>query len=119
MARANWSKVTRRRHKKVLKAVKGYRAASRRTYKSATAALLHARSYATAHRRLKKRQARSLAILRINAAVRERGLTYSKFMRALRQNSVEIDRKTLADLSVSNTEAFDAVVATVAAKGAE
>lgn len=93
-----------------MKAVRGYRAASGNTYKSATAALLHAQDYAMRHRRLKKRQARSLAILRVNAAARENGLTYSKLMHLLKNNEIGLDRKTLADLSQVRPDDFKAIV---------
>ena len=93
-----------------MKAARGYRAASSNTYKSATAALLHAQDYAMRHRRLKKRQARSLAILRVNAAARENGLTYSKLMHLLKNNEVGLDRKTLANLSQVRPDAFKAIL---------
>ena len=109
MSKANWSKVTRRRHKKVLKATKGHRASRSRVYKVATESKLHAESYASIHRRLKKRQERSLAIIRVNAAARLLGTNYSNLMHALKLRSIEIDRKSLAEMAVNRPEAFRAI----------
>lgn len=115
MSRARWSKVTRRKHKKVLALVRGHRAARSRVYKVANESLIHAEHYASVHRRLKKRQMRSLSIVRLNISLRNRGLSYSKFMHLLRQSSVEVDRKSLAALAINDPSVFDAIVSKVGA----
>ncbi len=72
--------------------------------------MLHAMDYATRHRRLKKRQNRALAIIRINAAARARGTTYSSLMHNLKKAGIELDRKSLAELAVRQPSAFSAIV---------
>jgi large subunit ribosomal protein L20 len=116
LARVKTGFTRRRRHKGVLKAVKGHRAARRSRYKAANESLLHALSYATAHRRQKKRDMRSLWIVRINAAAHENGMTYSKLIRGLNLAEIQVDRKMLADLSVREPASF--TVITDAAKEA-
>ena len=115
MVRVKAGKVTRRRHKAVLKAVKGHRAARSRRFRVAKESLLHAQAYATAHRRLKKRQMRSLAIIRINAAARANGLNYSKLMTGLKRAGVELDRKSLSELAIREPDAFAEVAGTARA----
>ena len=115
MSRANWSVATRKRHKRVMKAVRGHRAARSRSYRVAKESLLHAQHYATVHRRLKKRQMRSLAIVRINAAARLHGTSYSKLMNGLAEADIKLDRKSLVDLAVNDSPAFEALVKRVAA----
>ena len=110
MSRVKSGKVTHRRHKAVLKAVKGHRASRSRRYRVAHESLIHAMDYATRHRRLKKRQMRSLAIVRINAATRIHCITYSKFMEGLRRANIRIDRMRLADLAITEPGAFENVV---------
>ena len=112
MARVKSGYTRRRRHKAILKAVKGHRGARRTRYKVAKESLLHALSYATAHRKLRKRDMRSLWIIRINAAARMNGLTYSRMMRGLKLAGVEVDRKILADLSVREPAAFTSLAET-------
>ena len=94
------------RHKKVLKQAKGYRGARSRTYKVAKQAVMRAGQYAYRDRRVKKRVFRSLWIVRINAAARENGLTYSKLIAGLKKASIDLDRKTLASIAVNDKEAF-------------
>ena len=119
MARVKPGKTTRRRHKAVLKAASGYHAARSRRYKVAKEAVLHSMVYATAHRRLKKRQNRSLAILRINAAATANGMSYSTFIHGLRQAGIGLDRKSLSELAVREPAAFAEVVSSAkAAAGA-
>lgn len=96
-----------------MKSVRGHRGSRNRRYKVARESLLHAMAYQTAHRRLRKRQMRALWIIRINAAARTNGLSYSRLIRGLILANVEIDRKQLADLSVREPDAF-AEVARVA-----
>ncbi len=112
MARVKSGFTRRRRHKAVLKAVKGHRGARRTRYKVAKESLIHGLAYATAHRRLRKRDMRSLWIIRINAAARTNGLTYSRMMRGLKLAGVEVDRKILADLSVREPTAFTSLAET-------
>jgi large subunit ribosomal protein L20 len=119
LARIKPGKTTRRRHKAVLKAASGYHASRSRRYKVAKEAVLHAMDYATAHRRLKKRQNRSLAILRINAASTANGMSYSRLMHGLRQAGIGLDRKSLSELAVREPAAFAEVVGSAkAAAGA-
>src|SRR3984893_9751222 len=87
--------------RKVMKLVKGFRAARRRNYRVANEALLHSLHYAYRDRRNRKRDFRSLWISRINAAARREGLTYSRFMAGLKKSGVTVNRKVLADLAVS------------------
>ena len=94
------------RHKKILKAAKGYHGASSRSYKSAKEALIHAWSYAYRHRRERKGEFRRLWIVRIGAGCREAGTTYSQFMHGLKLAGVELDRKILADMAVQDADAF-------------
>lgn len=92
--------------RKVMKLVKGFRAARRRNYRVANEALLHSLAYAYRDRRVRKRDFRSLWISRINAAVRKEGMTYSVFMSGLKKSGVTLNRKALAELAVSDAAAF-------------
>jgi large subunit ribosomal protein L20 len=94
------------RHKKILKRAKGYRGARSRTFKTANQAVMKAGQYAYRDRRQKKRQFRALWIARINAAARECGLSYSRFINGLLRAAVEVDRKVLADIAVHDSKAF-------------
>ena len=98
------------RHKKILKAAKGYSGASSRSYKWAKEAVMHAWSYAYRHRRERKGDFRRLWIIRINAACRQTGITYSQLMHGLNLAGVELDRKILADMAVQDIEAFNKLV---------
>ncbi len=95
------------RHKKVLALTKGQRASRHSLYRRAHEAMLHSLSYAYSHRRERKGDMRRLWILRINAASRLQGLTYSQFMHGLTKAGVEINRKMLADMAVREPEAFN------------
>ena len=97
------------RHRKVLKAAKGYYGARSRTFKVAKQAVIKAGQYAYRDRRQRKRQFRALWIVRINAAAREHDLSYSRFMNGLSKAGVEVDRKVLADLAVHDQAAFAAL----------
>jgi large subunit ribosomal protein L20 len=110
LARVKPGKTTRRRHKAVLAAASGYRASRSRRYKVAKEAIYHSMAYATAHRRLKKRQSRSLAIIRINAAATANGMSYSTFIHGLKQAGVDLDRKSLSELAIREPAAFTQVV---------
>ena len=106
MARIKRGVQTKKRHKKILKQAKGYRGARSRTFKVAKDAVMRSKLYAYRDRRQKKRVFRSLWIVRINAAARENGLTYSKLIVGLKKANIKLDRKTLADLAVNDKEAF-------------
>ena len=97
------------KHRKVLKAAKGYYGARSRTFKVAKQAVIKAGQYAYRDRRQKKRQFRALWIVRINAAAREHDMSYSRFMDGLNKAGVVIDRKVLADLAVHDQAAFAAL----------
>lgn len=102
-----------RRHKKILSRTKGFRMTKNRLYKVAKEADLHAGQYAWVGRRLKKRDFRKLWIMRINAGLKTYadGLRYSTFINLLKKENIELDRKILSDLTVSDPEAFKTVVA--------
>ena len=106
MPRVKRGVVARARHKKVLKAAKGYRGRRKNVYRIAKQAVMKAGQYAYRDRRQKKRQFRTLWIARINAGARECGLTYSRFMNGLKKSAVDVDRKVLADLAVFDKQAF-------------
>ncbi len=116
MPRVKAGTTRRKRHKAIVKAAKGHRAARSRRYRVAKESMLHALDYATRHRKLKKRQNRALAITRINAAVREHGLSYSAFIHALDKANIAIDRKSLAELAIREPSAFAKVVETAKAE---
>ena len=109
MARVKRGVQAHARHKKVLNEAKGYYGARRKVYRVAKQAVIKAGQYAYRDRRQRKRQFRSLWIVRINAAAREFGLSYSRFMDGLNKAEVEIDRKVLADLAVHDLAAFGAL----------
>ncbi|MGH7709208.1 MAG: 50S ribosomal protein L20 [Vulcanimicrobiaceae bacterium] len=104
------NKIKHRR--KVMKLVKGFRAARRRNYRVANEALLHSLAYAYRDRRVRKRDFRSLWISRINAAARREGLSYSRLMHGLKLSGVTLNRKALADLAVTDRIAFESLLAT-------
>ena len=112
MSRVKGGTVTHARHKKVLKAAKGYYGARSRNFRTATQAVDKANQYATRDRKVRKRNFRALWIQRINAAVRshDEALTYSRFINGLSLAGIEVDRKVLADLAVNEPEAFTAIV---------
>jgi len=110
MARVKRGVTSKARHKKVLKRAKGYYGRAHSNYKTALEYVENALQYAYRDRRQRKRQFRSLWIQRINAAARQNGMTYGRFMNGLRLAGVEIDRKVLADLAVREPEAFTTLV---------
>ena len=112
MARIKRGVTKRRRHKKILKAAKGFHGSSHRNYKWAKEAVMHAWSHAYRHRRERKGEFRSLWIVRIGAAARAAGLSYSQFMHGLKLAGIELDRKILADLAVRDEAAFAKLVET-------
>ena len=98
------------RHKKILKLAKGYYGARSRVFRVAKQAVIKAGQYAYRDRKQRKRQFRALWIARINAAVREHGMSYSRFMDGLKKASIDLDRKVLADLAVHDKDAFAELV---------
>ncbi len=102
-----------RRHRKFLKRAKGFKQARRTRIQVAKEALLHAGQYAYHGRKLRKRDVRSLWIVRLNAAVREEGLSYSKFIASLKKAKIELDRKVLADIAVNDPKTFKKIVTQV------
>ena len=110
MPRSNSSVPRHRRHRKVVKLAKGYFGARSRNFKAAKDAVLKAGLYAYRDRRQKKRQFRRLWIIRINAASRLNGLSYSNFVHLLKEKGVDLDRKVLADLAVNNPTVFEDLV---------
>ncbi len=104
------------RHKKVIKAAKGYRGRRKNCFRIATQAVDKARQYAYRDRKVKKRDFRSLWIVRINAAARANGLSYSRFMHGLSQAGIELDRKVLADIAVRDADAFAKLAETARAQ---
>ena len=110
MSRAKNGIVSKKRHKKVLKLAKGFRGRSKNCFRIAVEKVEKALAYAYRDRRNKKRDFRALWIQRINAAVREHGLTYSTFINGLNLANINLDRKVLADLAVREPEAFKNVV---------
>ncbi|MCX7846047.1 MAG: 50S ribosomal protein L20 [Dictyoglomaceae bacterium] len=102
--------ITRRRHKKILKLAKGYRGRRSRIFKIANQAVIKAFYDAYRDRRRKKREFRHLWIIRVNASVREFGLSYSNFISKLKKNNIKLNRKILAELAVSEPETFREIV---------
>lgn len=110
MSRVKRGVTARARHKKVLDKAKGYYGARSRVYRVAKQAVIKAAQYAYRDRRVRKREFRSLWIVRVNAAVRAQGMTYGVFMNGLKKACIEIDRKVLADIAVHDKEAFTVIV---------
>ena len=115
MARVKRGVTSHAKHKKVFKAVKGQWGRRKNTIRVARQAMEKAMQYAYRDRRVKKREFRSLWIQRINAGVREEGLTYSKFISGLSKSGIKLDRKVLAEIAYSNPEAFKTIVKKVQA----
>lgn len=110
MPRSRNSVATRHRRKKVLKMAKGYKGPKSKRYKAANEQVMHSLQYAYRDRRAKKGDFRRLWITRINAAAREHGMSYNKFISGLREAGVEVDRKILAEIAISDPEAFKELV---------
>ena len=110
MARVKRGVTSHAKHKKTLKAAKGFYGRRKNTIRTAKAAVDRAMQYATRDRRVKKRTFRALWIQRINAAVREHGLTYSRFIDGLAKAGVDVDRKVLSDIAIHEPAAFKALV---------
>ena len=110
MSRTKRGVISKARHKKVFKAVKGQFGRRKNTIRIARQSMEKALQYAYRDRRNKKREFRSLWIQRINAGVRSEGLTYSKFINGLNKSKIKLDRKVLADLAYNNPDAFKSLV---------
>ncbi len=110
MARVSRGVTARARHKKVVKMARGYRGRNKNVFRAAIERVEKGLQYAYRDRRAKKRSFRSLWIQRINAGARQHGLTYSQFTSGLGKAGIELDRKVLADLAVSEPEAFKSLV---------
>ena len=115
MPRVKRGVTARARHKKILALAKGFRGRRKNVYRVAKQAVMKAGQYAYRDRRQKKRQFRALWIARINAAVRELGMSYSVFMAGLKRANIDIDRKVLADLAVADKAAFAKIAGQVKA----
>jgi large subunit ribosomal protein L20 len=109
MARVKRGVVARRRHKKVLSRAKGYYNARSKVFRVAKQAVIKAQQYAYIGRKQRKRQFRALWIVRINAAARQFGLSYSRLMNGLKKASITVDRKVLADIAMHDIKAFGAL----------
>ena len=116
MPRVKRGVTARARHKKVLDLAKGYRGRRSKVYRIAKEAVMKAGQYAYRDRRTRKRVFRRLWIARINAASRELGVSYSKFMAGLKKAQIDIDRKVLADMAVNDPAAFGSIVDKVKAQ---
>jgi large subunit ribosomal protein L20 len=110
MARVKGAMHTRKRRKKILKLAKGYRGAKSKLYKTANQAVMKSLVYAYRDRKAKKREFRQLWIARINAAARMNGISYSQFMNGLKKNGIEINRKMLSEIAISDPAAFTKLV---------
>ncbi|MBI3323950.1 MAG: 50S ribosomal protein L20 [Candidatus Omnitrophica bacterium] len=119
MARVKWQVASRRRRKRLLKQAKGYYGARSKHIRRAKETVMRAKAYATRDRKVKKREFRSLWIIRLNAAARSRGTTYGRLIAGLRRSSIGLNRKQLSELALNDPAAFEQVMATVLGQAAE
>lgn len=105
--------IAARRHRKIKQAARGFKQARRRRVKAAKEALMHAGRYAYVGRKDRKGDMRALWITRLSAAVKARGLSYSKFIAGLKKEKIELDRKILSDIAINDPAAFDKIVAEI------
>ena len=119
MPRVKRGTINKKKHKKVLELAKGYRGAKSRVFRRANEQVLHSLSYAYRDRRQRRRDFRKLWIIRINAAARQNGISYSRFMNGLKTANIEIDRKVLADMAVHDGAGFTHLVDMVKSQVAE
>ena len=110
MPRVKTGVVRRRRHKKVLSATKGYYGTRSKTFRRANEAFIRAGEHAFAGRKLKKRDAKTLWIIRLNAALKEYGVTYSVFINHLNKSKIDLNRKMLSELALNKPEAFKTII---------
>ena len=113
MAKVKWAVASRRRRKRLLAQAKGYRGGRRLHLLKAKETVMRAKAYRTRDNKVKKREYRSLWIIRLSAAARSRGLTYNRLVAAFRKANVKLDRKQLAELAVNDQQAFDQLIAQV------
>lgn len=111
MPRAKKGAASRRQRKRILKAAEGYFGGRRKMLRPAKETVARAMRYATRDRLVRKREFRSLWIVRLNAATRERGLTYSRFIEGLKKASITLDRRIMAEIAVSDPAGFDQIFA--------
>jgi len=110
MSRVKRGNVARNRRKKVLKLAKGFRGGLSKLYRPAHQAVIHALSHSFAHRRLKKRDFRALWITRLNAALRQEGISYAVFIGQTKKKDVQLNRKVLSEIAISKPEIFSKIV---------
>ncbi len=113
MAKVSWAVASRRRRKRLLRQAKGYRGGRRLHLLKAKETVMRAKAYRTRDRKVKKRAYRNLWVIRLNAAARARGLTYSRLIAAFHKANIKLDRKQLSELAVNDQRAFDQLVAQV------
>lgn len=118
MAKAKWQVASRRRRKRLIKRAKGYYGARKNHLRSVKETVMRAKAYATRDRKVRKREFRSLWIIRLNAEARSRGLTYSQLISALRKAKVGLDRKQLSELALHDRDAFTQLLTAAVGKGA-
>ena len=110
MAKVKWATASRRRRKRLLRQAKGYRGARRLHLLKAKETVMRAKVYRTRDRKVKKREFRNVWVIRLNAAARARGLTYSRLIAALKKANVQLNRKQLAELALNDQSAFNQIV---------
>ncbi len=113
MAKVKWAVASRKRRKKLLNRAKGFRGARRLHILKVKETVMRAKAYATRDRKVKKREFRNVWVMRLNAAARSRGLTYSRLMSAFRKANIQLNRKQLSELAINDQSAFDQLVAQV------
>ena len=110
MARVASRVTTHKRHKKILNRAKGFYGARSKNYKTARQAVRKAMSHSTRDRKQRQRRMRELWIMRINAAVREHGTSYNKFISSLKKSGIDLDRKMLSEIAINDKELFAAII---------
>jgi len=111
MAKVKWAVASRQRRKKLLRRAKGFRGARRLHILKVKETVMRAKAYSTRDRKVKKREIRNVWVIRLNAAARARGLTYSRLMSAFRKANVQLNRKQLSELAINDQAAFDQLIA--------
>ncbi len=115
MAKVKWAVASRKRRKRLLKQAKGYRGGRRLHLRKAKETVMRAKAYRTRDRVVKRREYRNLWVIRLNAAARARGLTYSRLIAAFKKSNVQLNRKQLTELAINDQSAFDQLVTQVTA----
>lgn len=111
MAKVKWAVASRKRRKRILNRAKGYRGGRRLHLLKVKETVMRAKAYSTRDRKVKKREFRNLWVIRLNAAARSRGLTYSRLMSAFKKANIALNRKQLSELAINDQSAFDQLVA--------